>query len=230
MLSFFIKRPACRLMKVAPLKESICQFSTPSGLIEASDPQTKELIQKYMLIKPDFLTDSEEASILGEVEPYMKKLRYEFDHWDNAIHGYRETERKDWSEANKLILNKVKKFAFDNFNSENKNKTSVLSHVHVLDLHEDGYIKLHVDSTRFCGNTIAGLSLLSDCVMRLENEKEKGKWAKILLKRRSLYIMRCVLRIYDKNRLFLCKLKNNFKLILLKNPGRMLDMSLLMRF
>ena len=28
--------------------------------------------------------------------------------------------------------------------------------MHILDLHEDGYIKPHVDAVRFCGNTIAG--------------------------------------------------------------------------
>lgn len=28
--------------------------------------------------------------------------------------------------------------------------------MHVLDLHENGYIKPHVDAVRFCGNTIAG--------------------------------------------------------------------------
>lgn len=68
--------------------------------------------------------------------------------------------------------------------------SNLLNHVHVLDLHENGFIKLHVDSTRFCGNTIAGLSLMGDCVMRLQNEKDKDKCAKVLLKRRSLYIMR----------------------------------------
>ncbi len=190
MLNIAFRRSAYGLLSAVSFKASFCQFSTPSYLIEASDAQTREIMQKYMLVKPDFITDSEESTILDEVEPYMRKLRYEFDHWDNAIHGYRETERKSWSVANQLILNRVKTFAFDNFNSGNKNATSLLSHVHVLDLHEDGYIKLHVDSTRFCGNTIAGLSLLSDCVMRLESEKEKGKWAKVLLKRRSLYIMR----------------------------------------
>ena len=62
--------------------------------------------------------------------------------------------------------------------------------MHILDLHENGYIKPHIDAVRFCGNTIAGLSLLSDAVMRLTNEKDKNKWANAFLKRRSLYIMR----------------------------------------
>lgn len=61
-----------------------------------------------------------------------------------AIHGYRETERNKWTSANQEILNKVKQYAFELFQS----KSNLLNHVHILDLHEDGYIKLHVDSTR----------------------------------------------------------------------------------
>jgi alkylated DNA repair protein alkB homolog 7 len=82
-------------------------------------------------------------------------------------------------------------------------------------LAEDGHIKPHVDSVRFCGNTIAGLSLLSDSVMRLirttesdeiaakdqsSNDYSRTKFEKdenafyadVLLKRRSLYIMKYV--------------------------------------
>ena len=45
---------------------------------------------------------------------------------------------------------------------------------------------------QFCGNTIAGISLLSSSVMRLVHQENKDKYADILLKRRSLYIMRLV--------------------------------------
>jgi hypothetical protein len=90
----------------------------------------------------------------------------------------------------------VKRFAFDAFStlSTSDKAGNLLTHVHILDLHEDGFIKPHVDAVRFCGNTIAGLSLLSDCVMKLTCEDDKNKWAKALLKRRSLYIMRFVIQ------------------------------------
>lgn len=73
-----------------------------------------------------------------------------------------------------------------------------------------GFIKPHVDSTRYCGNTISGISLLSDSVMKLvqtsddhsasedyrnqpnastDAEKKDLCSVKILLKRYSLYIM-----------------------------------------
>lgn len=65
-----------------------------------------------------------------------------------------------------------------------------LGHIHVLDISKEGYIKAHVDSIRFCGDTITGLSLLSSSVMRLVNEEDKSQVADILLERRSLYVMK----------------------------------------
>ncbi|CAH1111803.1 unnamed protein product [Psylliodes chrysocephalus] len=126
---------------------------------------------------------AEEQSILDEVDPYMKKLRYEFDHWDDAIHGYRETERLKWNESNTKILDRVRSIAFPP-------NVAQLKFVHILDLDKNGYIKPHIDAIRFCGNTIAGLSLLSDSIMRLVHDKNKCLNADILLKRRSLYIMK----------------------------------------
>lgn len=43
----------------------------------------KDLI-KSMEVYENFLSVNEEASLLQELEPYMKKLRYEYDHWDNV--------------------------------------------------------------------------------------------------------------------------------------------------
>lgn len=168
----------------------------------------KKTFLQDMRVIPDFLAPEEEALLLEEMEPYLKRMRYEFDHWDDAIHGYRETERKHWYPHNKLLIQKVSDIAF---------KGEIMPFIHILDLAEDGVIKPHVDSTRYCGDTIAGLSLLSDSVMRLvrvdetkyqqkdddgENSDYRSQpleasgespkynfYADVLLKRRSLYIM-----------------------------------------
>lgn len=58
-----------------------------------------------------------------------------------AIHGYRETEWRKWSENNSKILDRVRKEAFPS------NMTQ-LSLVHILDLAPEGWIKPHVDSVR----------------------------------------------------------------------------------
>nr|XP_036671994.1 alpha-ketoglutarate-dependent dioxygenase alkB homolog 7, mitochondrial [Drosophila suzukii] len=114
--------------------------------------------RKHMRIITDFISESEEQQLHEEIEPYMSRLRYEFDHWDDAIHGFRETERKKWFPKNREILERVRQVAFDG---------AVMPYVHILDLAPDGVIKPHVDSTRYCGTTISGISLLSDSVMRL---------------------------------------------------------------
>lgn len=116
-----------------------------------------------MTVYEDFLGEVEENSILDEIQPYLAKLHYEFDHWDDvcklrevffdltdvsfvctqAIHGYRETERLKWNEKNKLLLQRVRELAFPP-------TVAQLKHVHVLDLDKNGYIKPHIDATRVC--------------------------------------------------------------------------------
>lgn len=126
-----------------------------------------------------------------------------------AIHGFRETERKHWYPDNKAVIERIREIAF---------KGEIQPYIHVLDLAKEGVIKPHVDSVRYCGSTISGISLLSDCVMRLirvDQRKEnttdntdfrsdqsnsnlifRDYYANVLLPRYSLYIMRDTAR-YD---------------------------------
>lgn len=153
------------------------------------DDNIKTQLATDLTVVENFVTEEEEKSLLDEVEPYMNKLKYEVSHWDGAIEGYRETERLKWNDSNTKILNRVKEIAFSK-------DTQPMKYVHVLDLKENGVIKAHIDSIRFCGNTIAGISLLTDSVMRLRHDKEKSKILDVLLSRRSLYIMKGTAR-YD---------------------------------
>uniref|UniRef100_A0A914ZTX0 Alpha-ketoglutarate-dependent dioxygenase AlkB-like domain-containing protein n=1 Tax=Parascaris univalens TaxID=6257 RepID=A0A914ZTX0_PARUN len=43
----------------------------------------KELISHSCSVIPDFITEKEERSLLNEIEPHMKRLRYEKSHWDD---------------------------------------------------------------------------------------------------------------------------------------------------
>lgn len=155
---------------------------------DASRDDWRAELRDTMRVLPNFISENEEDSLMQEVDPYMKRLRYEYSHWDNVIHGYRETEWRKWSEDSSRILDRVRTVAFPP-------KTIHLSLVHILDLAPEGWIKPHIDSVRFCGGIIAGLSLLSDSVMRLAMEgHEKERVACFLLPRRSLYIMSGVAR------------------------------------
>lgn len=58
-----------------------------------------------------------------------------------AIHGYRETERRNWTQKNKAIIQRIRDQAFPS-------GVSQLANVHVLDLQKEGVIKPHVDAVK----------------------------------------------------------------------------------
>ncbi|XP_017315802.1 alpha-ketoglutarate-dependent dioxygenase alkB homolog 7, mitochondrial [Ictalurus punctatus] len=151
----------------------------------------------------NFISEDEEVAFLKELDPGLKRKRYEFDHWDDAIHGFRETERLQWGGVCAGVLERLRAVAFPE-------GSPLLGPVHVLDLDKSGFIKPHVDSVKFCGSTISGLSLLSDSVMRLVREENSADWVDLLLTRRSLYILRDEVRfkftheiLKDKDSFFL---------------------------
>jgi alkylated DNA repair protein alkB family protein 7 len=141
-----------------------------------------------MRVYENFVTEDEESSLTKELEPQLKRLRYEEAHWDNAIAAYRETEKSSWkNEINSKTVEMVKTFCFPS-------SYTTLPHVHVLDLAKHGHIKPHIDAVKFCGDIIGGLSLLSPSVMRLVHEDNKDLIVDFHLKRRSLYVMQGIAR------------------------------------
>lgn len=53
-------------------------------LIECNDPELKPVFDTDLQIIENFISVDEEASLLAEIEPYIKRLRYEYDHWDDV--------------------------------------------------------------------------------------------------------------------------------------------------
>ncbi|CAK8675742.1 alpha-ketoglutarate-dependent dioxygenase alkB homolog 7, mitochondrial-like [Clavelina lepadiformis] len=150
--------------------------------LECSIPAAEAVAVKDLNIVEDFITEEEEKCLIKEIEPKWRRLKYQSGHWDNAIQDYRETEISKWSRQSDSIINRIRSVAF-------KDSDLQKTLVHILDLSADGYIKPHVDSVKFCGGVIAGLSLLSPCIMKFVKEDEPNMWIKALLKQRSLYIM-----------------------------------------
>lgn len=153
------------------------------GWVRGSDPAVLSRLRDAAVVKPGFLSAAEEETLSRELEPELRRRRYEYDHWDAAIHGFRETEKTLWSQASRAILERVRAAAFPP-------SQALLPAVHVLDLERRGFIKPHVDSVKFCGDTIAGLSLLSAGVMRLRHVQQPGQWLELLLEPGSLYVLR----------------------------------------
>jgi len=163
--------------------DKFVEFS-PSHSRESS----KDVLQSFQLWT-DFISDSEEEQLAKEVERDLKRQQYEKDHWDEAIVGFRECEKKHWSPSSQSVVQRLREKSFEP-------GVKQLPYVHVLDLAEDGYIKPHIDSVRFCGDTVAILSLLSDCVLKLVHDQDKSKIVNCLVPRRSLYILKGTSR-YD---------------------------------
>ncbi|KAI1727733.1 hypothetical protein Ddc_05050 [Ditylenchus destructor] len=69
-------------------------------------------------VTPNFITEAEEQQLLKEIEPYLKRLKYEESHWDDRL--------------------------LNTFPSD----IPASSSVHILDLHKDGAILPHVDSVK----------------------------------------------------------------------------------
>ncbi|KAM9102334.1 alpha-ketoglutarate-dependent dioxygenase alkB homolog 7, mitochondrial [Sarcophilus harrisii] len=158
-------------------------LGTWPGWLRGSGPTVLRRLRGAAVVRPGFLSSAEEETLKRELEPELRRRRYEYDHWDAAIHGFRETEKSHWSEASQAILQRVRAAAFPPALAQ-------LPMVHVLDLHQSGYIKPHVDSIKFCGGIIAGLSLLSPSVMRLVDTQDPQEWLELLLEPGSLYILR----------------------------------------
>ncbi|XP_074059856.1 alpha-ketoglutarate-dependent dioxygenase alkB homolog 7, mitochondrial isoform X4 [Macrotis lagotis] len=153
------------------------------GWLRGSGPAVLRRLRGAAVVRPGFLSSAEEEALRRELEPELRRRRYQYDHWDAAIHGFRETEKLHWSAASQAVLQRVRAAAFPPALAQ-------LPLVHVLDLHQSGYIKPHVDSVKFCGGIIAGLSLLSPSVMRLVDTQDPQEWLELLLESGSLYILR----------------------------------------
>ena len=147
----------------------------------------EKLIPGNLLVYDDFISEEEEAMLYEEVRPSLENRSYQHEHWDDAIHGYRESEKENWSKPCMMVFKRIKDASFDS-------TQKLLPYVHVLDLDSKGFIKPHVDSVKFCGSTIAGLSLLSPSIMRFRHENFKRVKIDALLCRRSLYICRNAIR------------------------------------
>lgn len=55
-----------------------------SNVMEFSDDATKNVLSKDMQVINNFVTEEEEEALFKEVEPHLKRLRYESSHWDDV--------------------------------------------------------------------------------------------------------------------------------------------------
>lgn len=66
-------------------KENISlNYKNVSDCIECSNNNVLETVKDDFLVYDDFITEEEETSILQEIEPYLNRLKYEQNHWDDV--------------------------------------------------------------------------------------------------------------------------------------------------
>lgn len=53
-------------------------------ILDASDIRTRADIAGCFRVYENFITEVEEKALFDEVEPYLKRLKYEADHWDDV--------------------------------------------------------------------------------------------------------------------------------------------------
>lgn len=140
-----------------------------------------------------------------------RRRRYEKGHWDAAIINYKETELLD--EAS--LLSVESQILFDRIRSQLEKrhlnyKDFTWHPCHAIDLHKDGELNAHVDSVRFSGDVVAGLSLVSSSIMRFIPDDGEGDsrgddlsrgWVDLYLPPRSLYVMSGVARYHYSHQL-----------------------------
>lgn len=144
------------------------------------------------VVVDDFLTEDEHDALVDAIEGRLRRRRYERDHWDAVINNYREAEVAD------RFLGGAARRAVDRARALVADAHGVASFLppHAIDLAADGAISPHVDSVKFSGGVVAGLSLVSAATLRLGRadaatgaEAPGGPAFERRLEPRSLYVL-----------------------------------------
>ena len=171
------------------------------------------------VVYPHFLTEAEEKAMIEEAGRRFKRRRFEDGHWDAVIKQYREVElptpddqfpRQGGVENDDIevyvppfvkVIEKTRRHLENHhFNEYSSSNDSIRwLPCHAIDLSANGELTAHVDSVKFSGGIVAGLSLLSDSIMRLKpsaeewecNEKvdDSNGYVDLYLPRLSLYVL-----------------------------------------
>eukprot|EP00978_Attheya_sp_CCMP212_P004497 scaffold9790_cov40-Attheya_sp.AAC.1 len=193
-------------------------------------------VKESAIVYPSVLSDEEASSLQQDISIRMKRRRYEKGHWDAVITGYKEVELPDpdatkqrsnlpssrfgpLSNDSETVLRRVRTLLESNdsiwmpssssTNSKCETKNRTWLPCHAIDLNETGELTAHVDSIKFSGCLVSGLSLLSPSILRLkpaaanedneENENDSSHVIKeghvdLYLPPKSLYVLSGVSR------------------------------------
>mmetsp|Transcript_28916 Transcript_28916/g.54340 ORF Transcript_28916/g.54340 Transcript_28916/m.54340 type:complete len:203 (+) Transcript_28916:19-627(+) len=99
---------------------------------------------------------------------FVIRRRYEKGHWDAVIKKYKEIELHDESFDGSGNIPEILERTRQHLAEHHLDYAPIAwLPCHAIDLKKDGELNAHVDSVRFSGDLVAGLSLLSPSIMRL---------------------------------------------------------------
>ena len=61
-----------------------CNYQWWDRFLSTNDANIFQTLKTDLVVYENFISVEEEKSLLNEVEPYLKRLRYEHDHWDDV--------------------------------------------------------------------------------------------------------------------------------------------------
>ena len=135
----------------------------------------------------EVISKQEEENLTKEIDSLFKYTKYDASHYDKVINHYREKQVLKFSMfTNQLVMERIYALL------KRELKLNEFEIPHVIDLFPNtGVIDKHVDSVKYGGSTVSGLSLLSDRVMRLMDFPETDdSYVDVTIPRRSLYYLR----------------------------------------
>jgi alkylated DNA repair protein alkB family protein 7 len=148
------------------------------------------------LVYPDFISTTEASILKEDVMKRMQRTRFQKGHWDAVIQYYKEVEllssstfpsantnananantnasKHQMSQVSLLAMERVRNhisqthFFPSSDNEDEKHDALEWLNCHAIYLKKEGLLTAHVDSIKFSGDIVAGLSLLSSSIMRL---------------------------------------------------------------
>ena len=79
-----LPKTLCRFYTGAAEESKQLWTSVTKDVVECSDDTVLKEVSDDFLVFKDFISKDEENRLYEEVQPQLRKLRYEKDHWDNV--------------------------------------------------------------------------------------------------------------------------------------------------
>ncbi|XP_060037518.1 alpha-ketoglutarate-dependent dioxygenase alkB homolog 7, mitochondrial isoform X1 [Erinaceus europaeus] len=178
------------------------------GWVRGSDPAVLSRLRDAAVVKPGFLSAAEEETLSRELEPELRRRRYEPSTASARLRrrSGRRRAGPSWSAYGPPPSRRARpccprctSWTWSVGASSSRMWTASRCRIGGAqqELGAGGFAHRHPPTLspprpdpQFCGDTIAGLSLLSAGVMRLRHVQQPGQWLELLLEPGSLYVLR----------------------------------------